>query len=345
MLVMTLTYHQVMPSFLDFVFPYGRQEYAQDFYFSGFRHDSHVRKLDSGLKLPEIGRSGKDIRLCYNLRSAEKSAAQEEWPWSIRQSSFYHSFDMETGRSIWMIVKGDQSVKRRVMSATKSNTAPELAFFSSEERAFCETLDTHMIFCDWSGENWRWYINFLEGALQDTTRRILSVSVETISSPMFEKASFLTTQRTISPIEEIPWSPGSERATPALTIQPSPLGSPNPEVPSLRSNETRTSKNQNEFSFSDLQRIQFIEEKANETLLVLKANTNVIAELKEHYLSLLDPEVGPSSDWQGRWKVHISRFERRVAAVENDLQMQQSRAETLLRLLADRKSLVCLHFP
>ena len=94
-----------------------------------------------------------------------------------------------------------------------------------------------------------------------------------------------------------------------------------------------------EFSFSDLQRLEFIEEKANETLLVLKTNSSVLADLKEHYRRIAD-----STDWPHELQIKctddIAQFSKRVGVVERDLQMQQTRLKTLLRLLAGRKSLV-----
>src|SRR5688572_3951480 len=82
MFVCALTHHQVMPAFLDFIFPFGLQEYLQDFYFSGFREDT--RLLSTGLIIPNLGRSGREIRLCYSLKSVEASNGNTSWPWSIR---------------------------------------------------------------------------------------------------------------------------------------------------------------------------------------------------------------------------------------------------------------------
>ena len=94
-----------------------------------------------------------------------------------------------------------------------------------------------------------------------------------------------------------------------------------------------------DFSFSDLQRIQFIQEKVNETLLILKINVDVLIELRQHYRSIFESDGWPC-ELILKCKGDISRFEKRIIAVENDLRMQQSKSETLLRVLADRKSLV-----
>jgi hypothetical protein len=99
MITRVLTYHQVMPNFLDFLFPFGHQEYAEDFYFSGFREDTRLLLSDGGLKIPEFGRSGLEIRMCYSLKSVEPWKAKRDWPWAVRQTALYHSFDIVTGKS------------------------------------------------------------------------------------------------------------------------------------------------------------------------------------------------------------------------------------------------------
>ena len=68
-----LTYHQVMPAFLDFLFPFGFQKYRQDFHFGGFRQHTTLSDLDRGLAIAEIGRSGRGYQLCYSLKAVEQS--------------------------------------------------------------------------------------------------------------------------------------------------------------------------------------------------------------------------------------------------------------------------------
>lgn len=98
MLMTIFSYHQVMPAVLDFLFPFGRQEYAKDFHFSGFRQDTCLAEFERGLQIPELGWSGLGIQLCYGLKSVETSLSQPEWPWSIRQCAIHHSLDLESGR-------------------------------------------------------------------------------------------------------------------------------------------------------------------------------------------------------------------------------------------------------
>jgi hypothetical protein len=96
-------------------------------------------------------------------------------------------------------------------------------------------------------------------------------------------------------------------------------------------NETHT--------FSDLQKIQYFEEKAQEALLVLRQNAEVLEELKQYYSYATDHPAFPS-ELKIACEPQIARFKRCVLSVEKDLKMLQSRTETLVHLLGNRKNLV-----
>lgn len=376
------TYHQIMPAFIDFLFPFGRQEYAKDFHFSAFRHDTRLAEYERYSRIPKLGRSGLALQLCYSLKSVEPSKGQVEWPWSIRQSAVHHHFDVETGRTNWIIIKADQLMKQRIKSATNSRALEEPSSLEMVDRAFVVTLNAHLILCDWSGENWRWYINFLEEEFQIASQRILSESVEKPSDSILEDPSNLSmplirSQMNPSPSNAMSQnhrsstsmssrvyrklrvntnlsSPISEKTLIETDCSPKkefsafqplppvtpPATPPSPESPCVPPEEPNEG-GQPEFCFSNLQRIQFIEEKANETSLVLKTNVNVLAELREHYSFIAD-----SGDWPKHLRKtcngEILRFVKRVKVVENDHRMHLERTENMIHLLNARKNLV--HF-
>ena len=342
-----MTYHQVMPSFLDFIFSFGRHQHAQDFHFGGFRHESCLNDAGRGLKVPELGRSGRKIQLCYSLRSVEPSRHAQR-PWSVRQTAAYHSFDLENGQSTWIVVKGDQLMKERLTSVTKSPHLADLRSFGTLQNTLLSALATHLVLCDWSAENWRWYINFLEEQVQATTRRTVDVAVSkpldpvSAVSPFSESLQgfFPTTQRSRTfTFGRRNTFVQQKTPLPMSAVRNVPLGPREPPERPPEPIEEKGEDGHEGFSFGDLQRIQIIEEQANETLLVLRTNSNVLTELREYYGSFMQ-----SNDCPQNIKQHchdgFGRFESRIASIRHDLQMQQSRVETLLRLLADRKTLV-----
>lgn len=154
-----------MPQFLDLVSTFGYQAEdldAKAFHFTSFNEE---RFLDEGAAkshaIPRLGRSGRELRLCYNLWSVEPSA-----PWSIRQTAVYHSFDVENGRSLWVNIKGNEEMESRITEAVSSSSHLQAASLKTKKGSFAATLITHILIFEWSGENWQSLINHLEKQLR-----------------------------------------------------------------------------------------------------------------------------------------------------------------------------------
>jgi hypothetical protein len=329
MFLYALTYHQVMPEFLDFIFPFGWQEYQEDFYFSGFRGEVRLLGTERGLDISALERSGQDFRLCYALQSVEKSS-QEGWPWSIRQTATYHSFEVDTGKMFWILVKGNELMKDRIQGAME-HTELKKDQIESTGRAFAVALETHLIICDWAGENWRWYINYLEKRLEDLTRHSLAIRITSTPGPMApqdieEPRSWITKRKKAS-------SPQGGQSPPPPHL---PAATQKPAQP------RQIPSGEPEFSLHDLQEVQSVEDKVNQTVQVLINNTRILDELRDFYESLIDLQEFPD-EIKTNCQQDIAKFSKRVRNIMNDLQMHKSRAETLLRLLANRKTLVCFH--
>lgn len=416
------SYHQIMPSFLDFVFPFGKQIYPQDFHFSGLREDSRLGPHDQNISLMKLGRSGSGFQLCYNLRSVEPSKDSSSLPWSIRQAAVYHQFDTNTATALWVVVKGNKLIKNRLVEATQKAVS---CHQPTRKEAFSAALNSHLLMCDWSGENWRWYINDLENEFQALTRGVittqfvkeltptspvpsygfgpnsrtqtfnsipLSPTPTMYNSPPMSTKSFAATTRSSTFARDTQFhrppttvrtfssdclskhavtQPGSrddESKGPynlstmkeavarsvakikslgrAGTLKSEPVSvSPAsyekeesqehpPEVLEQDSGEPPE-----EFTFRDLQRIQYIEEKAQETHLVLGMNILVLQDLRQHYQNMADHPNFPI-DLKRDCHGDLSRFDRCVRGVEKDLHMLQARTQNLLDRLSNRKNLV-----
>jgi hypothetical protein len=113
---------------------------------------------------------------------------------------------------------------------------------------------------------------------------------------------------------------------------------PPPELPPSFS-ESDLDKTPDIFTFRNLQDIQYIEEKAQEAMLVLKLNTEILEQLRMHYDDLTKHEEFPQ-EVRDDCRASLHNFCKGVVGVEKDLRMLQSRTETLLHLLANRKTLV-----
>ena len=349
MLVTTTSYHQVMPSFLDFVFSFGAQHHAKDFSFTGFRHDTRLSNVEKSAPIASLGRSGRAVQLCYNLRSVEASPDQEYWPWSIRSTATHHAFDLETGLTNWFIVKGEggASMKDRIVTETSSQDANALNRFGDRCQSFSSALSTHLLLGDWSVENWRWYINYMEEEVQALTRKTLSV---TVSRPPAEPKSQVAYTRLVTgalaPLKKtsIPKSATAQQQ-PFISLseniqsQAPKQGPPGPPGPPPSMLTIPKSRHDKEFSFEDLRRIERIEEHANEALLVMTLNSSVLSALSQHYSFIAESADCPQ-DLRSACVINLRRFKDRLSDISAETQTQKARMETLLRLLADRKALV-----
>lgn len=87
--------------------------------------------------------------------------------------------------------------------------------------------------------------------------------------------------------------------------------------------------------------MQLIEEKMGEVLLVLDSNTHVLTEMNGYYDSVVKLDEWPE-ELADACKLDVARFSKRIVSTTKELHMHHARAETMLRLLKERKTLVCL---
>lgn len=343
-----LSFHDVMPSFLDFILTFGKRHHAEEFPFQGFRQRTRLSNDARGLEIPELGRSGQDLSICYNLRSVEQS--KDEWPWAMRQTAVYHSFDVKLGRSTWIVAKANRLIEDRIRSATGNGL--RAAKSDTKRHEFSANILMHLTFIEWASENWRWYIDFLEEQAQALTRPTLKMSVQ-------------RTQYSVSTSPTTPRPPPSRWPTRSSSIGFSSGGSgttfaedKKPSLPRALSSicaklsrpaqqslpqtlvpEHHVNTEEKGFRIDDLQRNQYLEDKTNETMLVIDGNLNVMDELLKFYRSVLDSNDCPQELKDG-CRPEFDRFVTYVEGIKNDLHMQRSRAKSILRLLCDRKSLL-----
>ena len=179
MLVRLLSYHQVMPSFLDFLTVFGVHKHSRDQRFSGFREQILLSPGNS-LKVGALGRSGNQYQLCYNLKSVARwtepgQLMPSEDHWSIRQGAFHHQFDVEKGTSLWIITRSGLDIKQRIEDLTGKDGRIEDKKFDTPNECLRSSLAVHLLLCHWSTENWRIYLQWLEDTIEDEASIFLHI--------------------------------------------------------------------------------------------------------------------------------------------------------------------------
>ena len=375
MLFITFTYLDVMPIFLEYLLPFGNQEYPEDPYYSNFEERTRLEGIESGKRIVELGWSGFDISVCYNIRSVERSDKQS-WPWSIRQCAVHHSFDIVNVRSTWVVIKGNDLMKNRLELATSERGPALMRSYKTIDEAFAAALATHTMFCELSTENAHSYLKHLEHCVQDLTRSATSTKADIPDNNQMDDLELIDalprreTQR--SNVSHVSWRdtlqssmygwkdknavmsniPEKEASSPLPTfknrhgnIQPLPPGvfemqpskSENPSFP-------QDEYGQREYTFRDLQDIQELEEKASGVKLILNLNQNIISQLRNYYVSIMQHDNMPQILRKSCGK-DLVRFERRIEGIGNCIKLLVIRAKSLMQLLADRRALVRLLSP
>lgn len=364
--MLCFTYFRVMPEFIEFLSSFGYQSHAQDPFFCCFRQRTCLSVSLPAPEIPDLAWSGAEIQLCYNLKSAERSSRSDSHSWSIRDCAVHHTLDVKNVRANWIVIKGNDVVKDRVEQATQGRGHGGMLPFATVDRGFAASLAVHLLLCGWAGGQWRWYINSLEKQFQSISRGTLTAPVTLPQTPMAPKDGFrmpdtrksnASIVATISRIPTVltekfsnangtPKSPTqrtyidpdsglSQPLPPHIIMSSSPVSASNPPQPTLESAEEQ------DFSFAKSPKIQYIQEKTQEALLVLRMNSCIIRQLKVYYGTTVRSNNFPQEVVK-RCQDDLEQFELRLTEIYDDLQMQILRLETLARLLADRKTLVCL---
>ncbi|KAG6359740.1 hypothetical protein INS49_010792 [Diaporthe citri] len=159
-----------MPRFLDLAFTFGKQVSEEDFHYTAFNEENFLDVSDAKRHcIPRLGRSGQEIRHCFNLWSVEKSDRPPYW--SVRQTAVCHSFDVCTGRNVWINIKGNDLMQERITQAVSSISQMQPGSRETTSGSFSASLLTLLIVLEWSGENWKTLINDLEGKLSDLLKK------------------------------------------------------------------------------------------------------------------------------------------------------------------------------
>lgn len=170
-LTQILSFHQVMPAYLDFVFAFGLQDAPKDLPFSGFHKQVRLGLPAPGLSVPALGRSGRYYQICYNLRSVtlknEAPESKKMAQWSIRQAAIYHRFDVVTGATLWIVTKGRKDLQQMFKELTASNGRPEDRSFDTPEKCLRSSFSAHLMFAHWSTRDWGTYLKWLEGVFEE----------------------------------------------------------------------------------------------------------------------------------------------------------------------------------
>lgn len=343
MLVYLFTYYQVSPSFLDSVFPFGERATASFHDLSELRLDSHLLKSSRGLQ--DLARTEREVRVCYDLRSVERPPDRVDLKteeWSIRQTAIYNSFDLGTGHTLWINIKGNERIK--TMVEYEWERLREGTNRTSGSLSVC--LATHKLIVEWSQEDWRSFINHLDSRIQDITKGAMVAPVEAslLVASKYQKRSPETGCILTEPKSRKHDGPGmpvpptgnhiftddaqaKRRRIPPIAKHGINYTNPPPDY------DQAPKKLLTDLSFGDLQGMVTIEELVEEATHAIAFNISTIADLAEvfeRHAVFLD----------GGEEEEVGLFLTSMKAIMKQLGRQRNRADALLTKVRERKALV-----
>ncbi|KAI3328772.1 hypothetical protein F4824DRAFT_482588 [Ustulina deusta] len=218
MLSLVFTFHQVMAQFLDVVLFFGTfpgLNVPTAFHHCVFRHERFVEPGDaSRFGIPQLGRSGMEIKHCYNLWAVEKSDSTHgnRPPWEIRQAGLYHSLDILNGKATWVHVKANKLLENRIMEAYNSVEFLQAGNLQTAQGSLSATLLTHLIIFEWCGENWRQYLNHWECELEDILTTIRNAPIHKVEKVLVDVKSNIA-DILGPPAQQLPTSPTARVGT------------------------------------------------------------------------------------------------------------------------------------
>lgn len=197
MMLELLSFHQVMPGYLDLLFLFGESSGPNDFRLSAFREQSSLDVAAVNPKLESLGRSGRQYELCYNLKTVDdKNSDPCEPNWSIRQAALYHKLDMQYGNSAWIITKGNLELKERVQELTGENGKDEDKLFNTVEDCLRSSLAVHAMMVHWASDSWRWHLQWLDERIEAETQVVVDGTRE-----KFQKARKWYTDKDLQTVQ------------------------------------------------------------------------------------------------------------------------------------------------
>ncbi|KAI2621256.1 hypothetical protein GGR54DRAFT_94494 [Hypoxylon sp. NC1633] len=359
-----LTYYQVMPTFLDFILTFSIR--ARPLAHAIFRQENYLETNSPEFSLPALGRSGIQIQHAFNLLSVERAGHPDEKnQWPLRQIALYHSFDVTNGRCRWIILKGNQLMRRRIFSATKQHRCLKAKEITSPETSFVAALQVQTIVTEWCAESWAEYIDYLEedvatssvgGNAAPVDEMVRPANIEAFHLP--RRGSTWESQVTSSRMGSARWVPRfssdllatirrlSGLETGVLTTRQDEASPGTVEATAgLEDDEGDDSNSdklpdlEQEFSFSKFQRLTLLAQELEQAMVVIEQNRGVLRSIGEHYRSVVNSHGFATHMKKHLYDSDLAVFFGKLRNIEGDLDRHYSRLRTLSRALEKSKEM------
>ncbi|KAI0010020.1 hypothetical protein F4779DRAFT_627455 [Xylariaceae sp. FL0662B] len=369
-LTLLLTYYQVMPSFLDLILTFRKR--ARPVSNAIFKHENYLGKNSPTFALPALSRSGIQIQHAFNLIAVERASDSSEMnQWPLRQVALYHSFDVTNGRCLWIILKGNQLMARRIFSAVKTHRSLKATAITSPETSFTASLLVQMLLMEWCAESWAEYIDYLEEEIHTNSVEANVAPVEQMTSPEEFASTFSSKNTGTFDRQSLASSPPSSPQRRTFPRSSSDLFTMIRRISGLKSRDPTAIKNDanevdveatagletqeneerdtledlgKEFSFKRFQRLNLLAHEFGQAMLVIEQNKGVLKAIEEHYQSVICSYGFTTHIGQDACNSDLATFFSKIRSINRDLDIHYNRLQALSRVLENDKIMTSEYF-
>ncbi|KAM0429195.1 hypothetical protein ACHAQK_011240 [Fusarium lateritium] len=339
-------YQQIPPAFLTCLYSFRTSHSPYEWCNLPLFNDNNtlLSRKEHTLPIEQLGRSGREIRYSFVLRSVESSnsvTTKLSPSWAIRQLAVYHSFDVVSGQAFWLTCKGNSVNEEQFEDALAENEFLHPNSLQTVPEMFSASVDMLAMILNWCDDDWRYYINEIVDEVSKKADKARTVTIT--DQPDFAKIKRLVTgfkDHFPDPLSRTPTlESGTHLRTLARAVSFSRPKQPQ-DSPHRFEDDIDKLETLKVFSFDELQILQAALEKIQEALLVLKLNNQVIMRIREHYQSLMNQyRIPEMEDIQTNCKNAVLQFCRRSRDVEANIVARQEQLSSLLLLVKESKDM------
>lgn len=356
-----LSYHQVMPSFVEFCFELKSREDPVST--TLFRQEDLIRNHVSEGSKKHHSHTGMQIQHAFSLLGLEEEKTADDYAWPFRHVTIYHSFDTKSGKAFWIIIKGNRVIRDLITTSKRGAQSVEAEAMKMPSRAFVASLRIQQQVLEWSTHHWGDYIDYLESQSKKSSVLVtqspvaqlaenIPASLAVSRQPTMESlrrqrrqtdASQQTTpRRPMMPRSVRDWS-GLSRLTSTLSTCSQAVGVGLANLPMSQTSGTkmRDVTPEDIFTFDELQALHKLSAAVDKAIMMIDQNRRVLVEIREKYLALGDSRSFLTHFGDQSVGTDILNFVQQIRSLEGDLDNHQTRLKTLLRRLEKDEALVC----
>ncbi|KAK4159545.1 hypothetical protein QBC43DRAFT_339051 [Cladorrhinum sp. PSN259] len=167
-----LTYHQVFPQILEFLYCIGTNCILDEHFTPvALYSQRNLGNRDPQLEIPSLGRTGRGYQVCYCLKGIDivpHEACDPTGRWMIKPATVYHQFNHHTGAQVWIIGEPKDDIRRSMLeNLAQSPVSKEPCINGSQ---FLASLQGHLTCARWAAKGWTEHVEALEMRIHRRTQ-------------------------------------------------------------------------------------------------------------------------------------------------------------------------------